>query len=574
MLKYQILFKLQLQEKLQKMLEPNAQIPEQELYRLAHSIKGTAGTIELPEWYSEALRLLTTFKEDGQRVFDHEQMVIILEPLYELIQQSDVEPEVKETAPIEKIPFTITSPINTTKARTVLIIDDDIGLLTLLKDELVSQNFTVLATTEPEQGLALFYDKRPDCVVLDLVLPGMNGFELLAQIQDLCERHFIPVMIISASGNKETRMHGYAMGAEDFMIKPFDMDEFSLHVRRLTSKRIKLTELLLLDSVTGAYSMPFLERELERYQEQTRVHETEVSLIVIDLQGLRNYNKTYNFAKGDQLLRQVSDTIKLSLRVEDIWAHERAGRFYLLQPGSAPAQSSAFIDRILYSPQVASLIPAGMMRIRYGVVPVFATTDQSQLFDQVNQQLLHLNTALEQGKSVSSIPLQTPSRMSRSIDAKPVVAHPVIPEPTISNPPVPTVSVNEPLRLAIVDDDPLIRNILERQMFDLEQEYLLDIRVYTDGKEFLNDPWHDESAQYLLILDRMMPRINGMEVLSRLRGEEGSKYTVLMLTGVDDEQGITEAIRAGADDYMTKPFSMMELEARVRRLLNKVGVAL
>lgn len=572
MLKYQILFKLQLQEKLQKMLEPHAQIPEQELYRLAHSIKGTAGTIELPEWYSEALRLLMTFKEDGQRVFDHEQMVIILEPLYELIQQSNLEPEVKEAPPIDKIPFTITSPANTAKARTVLIIDDDIGLLTLLKDELVNQNFTVLATTEPEEGLALFYDRRPDCVVLDLVLPGMNGFELLAQIQDLCERHFIPVMIISASGNKETRMHGYAMGAEDFMVKPFDLDEFSLHVRRLTSKRIKLTELLLLDSVTGAYSMPFLERELERYQEQSRVHATEVSLIVIDLQGLRNYNKTYNFAKGDQLLRQVSDTIKSSLRVEDIWAHERAGRFYLLQPGSSSAQSSAFIDRILYSPKVASLIPAGMMRIRYGVVPVFATTDRSQLFDQVNQQLLHLHASLEQGTSVTSIPLQTTSRMNASINAEPAIPEPVVPESTSS--PAPKVSANEPLRLAIIDDDPLIRNILERQMFDLEQEYLLDIRVYTDGKEFLNDPWHDESAQYVLILDRMMPRINGMEVLSRLRGEANSNYTVLMLTGVDDEQGITEAIRAGADDYMTKPFSMMELEARVRRLLGKVGAAL
>ena len=554
------------------MLAPDARVSEQELYRLAHSIKGTAGTIDLPEWYSESLRLLMTFKEDGQRIFDHEQMVLILEPLYELIQQSDIEPQVKEDPPMDKIPFTNTSPAHTAKARTILIIDDDLGILTLLKDELVNQNFTVLATTEPEEGLALFYDKRPDCVVLDLVLPGMNGFELLAQIQDLCERHFIPVMIISASDNKQTRMHGYAMGAEDFMVKPFDLDEFSLHVRRLTSKRIKLTELLLLDSVTGAYSMPFLERELERYQEQSRIHATEVSLIVIDLQGMRNYNNTYDFAKGDQLLRQVSDTIKLSLRVEDIWAHERAGRFYLLQPGSSPAQSSAFIDRILYSPKVASLIPAGMMRIRYGVVPVFATTDRSQLFDQVNQQLLHLHPSLEQSKSSISIPLPTTSRVNRAVETQTVVPEPVVTEPTIK--PIPTKSAHESLRLAIIDDDPLIRNILERQMFDLEQEYLLDIRVYTDGKEFLNDPWHDEAAQYLLILDRMMPRINGMEVLSRLRNEASASYTVLMLTGVDDEQGITEAIRAGADDYMTKPFSMMELEARVRRLLSKVGTAL
>lgn len=537
------------------MLKPDAQISEQELYRMAHSIKGTAGTIDLPEWYSESLRLLMTFKENGQRIFDHDQLVPILGALYELIEQSDLHPVVTESQQTGTSTPSISPGMNTPREGKVLIIDDDIGLLTLLKDELTRQNFMVLATTQPEKGLSWFYDMRPDCVVLDLILPGMNGFELLAQIQDLCERHFIPVMVVSASSNKETRMQSYSMGAEDFMAKPFDLDEFLLHIRKLTSKRRKLTELLLLDGVTGAYSMPFLERELERYQAQSRIKAIDISLVGIDLQGLRHYNEMYNFAKGDQLLHQVSDVFKAVLRLEDIWAHERAGRFYLLQPGMTAEQSTAFIEGILQSKELNAVILSDMMRIRFGVVPVSFNMDRSQIFDQVNQQLLNFESSEVKADQPVSVTPQDHESVSK--------------QPSIS-----TVSADEPLRLAIIDDDPLIRNILERQMFDLEQEYLLDIRVYTDGKEFLNDPWHDESAQYLLILDRMMPRINGMEVLARLRNEASSSYTVLMLTGVDDEQGITEAIRAGADDYMTKPFSMMELEARVRRLLSKVGTAL
>lgn len=537
------------------MLASDAQIQEQELYRMAHSIKGTAGTIDLPEWYSESLRLLMTFKENGKRVFDHDQLVTILEPLCQMVERSDLTPASQETEHLEQ-PYpsrsSVHSVLRAPKAGTVLIIDDDIGLLTLLKDELESQNFMVLATIQPEKGLSWFYDMRPDCVVLDLVLPGMNGFELLSQIQELCERHFIPVMIVSASSNKETRMQSYAMGAEDFMAKPFDLDEFSLHIRKLTSKRRKMTELLLVDSVTGAYSMPFLERELQRYQEQSRIQDIDVSLIAVDLQGMRNYNETHSFAQGDLLLRQLSDAIKSSLRLEDIWAHERGGRFYLLQPGISSDQSRSFLNNVLRSPEVASLLSDDTMRIRYGMVPVAFTVDRSELFDQVHQQILNMDTVVKAQEPVGSTP-QISSYTSS------------------------VLSGHEPLRLAIIDDDPLIRNILQRQMVDLEQEYSLDIRVYADGKEFLSDPWHNESARYLLILDRMMPRINGMEVLARLRSESTTNdlnYTVLMLTGVDDEQGITEAIRAGADDYMTKPFSMMELEARVRRLLGKVGATL
>ncbi|MNN74721.1 Response regulator MprA [compost metagenome] len=75
-------------------------------------------------------------------------------------------------------------------------------------------------------------------------------------------------------------------------------------------------------------------------------------------------------------------------------------------------------------------------------------------------------------------------------------------------------------------------------------------------------------GRYLLVLDRMMPRMNGMEVLRKLRSGAGrGEYTILMLTGVNEEREIAEAIQAGTDDYLTKPFSLVELEARVVRLL-------
>ncbi|MNR00296.1 Transcriptional regulatory protein OmpR [compost metagenome] len=112
--------------------------------------------------------------------------------------------------------------------------------------------------------------------------------------------------------------------------------------------------------------------------------------------------------------------------------------------------------------------------------------------------------------------------------------------------------------------------MLERRLRDMEVVggEGLEIRTFADGEAFFSDEWHHSEGAYLLILDRMMPRMNGMEVLTRLRAEyPADKYRILMLTGNGDETEIAQAIQAGTDDYVTKPFRLPELEARIRRLL-------
>jgi DNA-binding response OmpR family regulator len=128
------------------------------------------------------------------------------------------------------------------------------------------------------------------------------------------------------------------------------------------------------------------------------------------------------------------------------------------------------------------------------------------------------------------------------------------------------------LKIAIVEDDDLIRNLLEKRMNEMGgADLVLDIRSYRDGEHFFEDEWHKSKGRFLLLLDRNMPRMNGMEVVRKLRSNfDRGRYQILMLTVANSEESIAQAIQAGVDDYMTKPFSLVELESRILRLIKGI----
>ncbi len=127
--------------------------------------------------------------------------------------------------------------------------------------------------------------------------------------------------------------------------------------------------------------------------------------------------------------------------------------------------------------------------------------------------------------------------------------------------------------MAIIDDDSIIRTMLKELLskIDVGDRYEVKIEVFKDGIEFFESQWIHSSDQYFVILDGMMPKMDGLEVLQKLRQHKRhDQYTVIMLTSRNSEQDIQRALELGADDYMTKPFKLMELEARVRHLMKKV----
>lgn len=107
-------------------------------------------------------------------------------------------------------------------AQSILIIDDDVKLCELLQEYLARFDFKVHTANDPKTGLAQIHKNQPDLVVLDVMLPKMDGFEVLREIR---KTHKLPVIMLTARGEVSDKVVGLELGADDYLAKPFEPRE-------------------------------------------------------------------------------------------------------------------------------------------------------------------------------------------------------------------------------------------------------------------------------------------------------------------------------------------------------------
>jgi DNA-binding response OmpR family regulator len=113
----------------------------------------------------------------------------------------------------------------------ILIIEDEATMRMALKDILEAEGHRALTATDGAAGLQSALDEKPDLILLDVMMPRLDGFALCAELRRL-ERH-IPVLILTAKGRVEDRVHGLDTGADDYLVKPFSTEELLARVRAL-----------------------------------------------------------------------------------------------------------------------------------------------------------------------------------------------------------------------------------------------------------------------------------------------------------------------------------------------------
>jgi DNA-binding response OmpR family regulator len=113
----------------------------------------------------------------------------------------------------------------------ILIIEDDLAIMRGIKDNLEYESYIVLTATDGEKGHLLIREKKPDLIVLDLMLPGMDGYELCRKIRK--EGITTPVLILTARGEEADRVLGLDLGADDYVTKPFSVPELLARIRAI-----------------------------------------------------------------------------------------------------------------------------------------------------------------------------------------------------------------------------------------------------------------------------------------------------------------------------------------------------
>lgn len=140
----------------------------------------------------------------------------------------------------------------------ILIIEDDISILRALKDNLSIEGYQVITATDGREGLSAALNKPVDLLLLDIMLPGMNGYEICRRLKK--EKPDLPIIMITARGSEMDTVAGLDMGADDYISKPFSIPELLARVRALL--RRSSDEATEIESYTfGQVSLDFKKHE-------------------------------------------------------------------------------------------------------------------------------------------------------------------------------------------------------------------------------------------------------------------------------------------------------------------------
>jgi two-component system, OmpR family, alkaline phosphatase synthesis response regulator PhoP len=123
---------------------------------------------------------------------------------------------------------------------TILVIEDDPDIRELLSFSLAKEGWTIVMAADGEEGLAALPATRPDCVVLDIMLPGIDGLEVLRQIKADPGRKRLPVIMTTAKGEESDVVSGLELGAEDYVVKPYSPKVLAARIRAALRRTVDL----------------------------------------------------------------------------------------------------------------------------------------------------------------------------------------------------------------------------------------------------------------------------------------------------------------------------------------------
>ena len=233
--------------------------------------------------------------------------------------------------------------------QSVLIVDDEPANIQIIGDILQDECDLYFARSGAE-ALRMVEEKAPDLILLDVMMPGMDGFEVCRRLKAAPATQDIPVLFITALGATEDETHGFDVGAVDYITKPVSLPAVRARVRvHLKLKRTEdlLRQSALIDGLTGIANRRRLDEALAL--EWRRAHRTRepLSVIMADVDVFKSYNDRYGHVEGDVCLRRVAQALaKVVRRPGDLAARYGGEEFVCVLPSTDLDGAMAMAERM------------------------------------------------------------------------------------------------------------------------------------------------------------------------------------------------------------------------------------
>jgi diguanylate cyclase (GGDEF)-like protein len=232
---------------------------------------------------------------------------------------------------------------------TVLVIDDSTDVHRLLKARLRNEDLELMLASTGGEGLRMAVERRPTLILLDLDMPGMDGFEVLRALKEREETQDIPVIVLSGLQGSQDKVTAFDLGAVDYITKPFDLTELRVRVRSAL-KMHRLVRLLAeraqVDGLTGLWNRAHFDKRWADEVAGASRHGRALTLAMFDADHFKSVNDTFGHPAGDVVLQGIARIILGNCRQTDIACRYGGEEFALIMPDTAPEDGLAVCERI------------------------------------------------------------------------------------------------------------------------------------------------------------------------------------------------------------------------------------
>ncbi|MET0405098.1 MAG: diguanylate cyclase [Cystobacter sp.] len=263
--------------------------------------------------------------------------------------------------------------------RTILLVDDDPANIQHVREGLAGPGYRFREAHDGTEALRSLRELRPDLIIMDVEMPRLGGVEVCRIIKANGGEGgfgFIPVILVTAR-QAAGKVEGLELGADDYLVKPFDMLELSARVKsmlrlkvlqdalveknreldaknqaldrankELDQKREELLNLTRVDGLTSLYNRRYFEERLSEEFARSSRYRSPLSLVMIDIDHFKRLNDTYGHPFGDEVLRAVARAVRGRLREVDFVARYGGEEFIALLPETGPKEALGACERI------------------------------------------------------------------------------------------------------------------------------------------------------------------------------------------------------------------------------------